>query len=78
MDPYKVFINILSPIIGYLIGSILPAYILTKAIKKVDIREQGTGIAGTMNAFRTLGKGYAIPTAMFDTLKGVGVIFLAL
>jgi len=77
MDPYKILINILSPVIGYLIGSILPAYILVRAIKKSDIREQGTGIAGTMNAFRTLGKAYAIPTAIFDTLKGVGVIFLA-
>jgi glycerol-3-phosphate acyltransferase PlsY len=77
MDPYKILINILSPVIGYLIGSILPAYILVRAIKKIDIREQGTGIAGTMNAFRTLGKAYAIPTAFFDTLKGVGVIFLA-
>ncbi|MFX0181011.1 MAG: glycerol-3-phosphate acyltransferase [Candidatus Hodarchaeota archaeon] len=77
MDPYTLFVNILSPVIGYLVGSILPAYILVRVIKKIDIREQGTGIAGTMNAFRTLGKAYAIPTAIFDTLKGVGVIFLA-
>ncbi len=69
-------LNILSIIIGYLIGSISPAYIFGK-LKLVDIRSQGTGNTGTTNAYHTLGASYAIPTAIIDTLKGVVSIFIA-
>ncbi len=68
-------INILGPIIGYLIGSILPGYFFGK-IKGLDIRKVGDHYAGTMNVYRQLGLLQAIPTAIFDTLKGVFVIML--
>ncbi len=58
-------------IIGYLIGSILPAYFLTKWLKKVDIRQIGTRHAGTTNVKRNVGLGPAIITATYDTTKGL-------
>ncbi|MFW9901955.1 MAG: glycerol-3-phosphate acyltransferase [Candidatus Thorarchaeota archaeon] len=72
----EIIINILSIMIGYLIGSISPAYIFGK-LKHIDIRTKGSGNAGTTNAFHTLGASYAVPTAIIDTLKGVLSIFIA-
>ncbi|MFX0073974.1 MAG: glycerol-3-phosphate acyltransferase [Candidatus Hermodarchaeota archaeon] len=77
MESYTIFINVLVIILGYLIGSINPAYIFGR-IKKLDIREEGDGVAGTVNAFKSLGMKYAIPTGTFDFFKGILVIFLSL
>ena len=77
MEIFTITINILVIVIGYFIGSINPAYFFGR-LKKFDIREKGDGIAGTVNAYHNLGLKFAIPTAIFDTLKGVFVIFIAL
>ena len=77
MEPLTIFINIIVIIIGYLIGSINPAYVFGR-IKKLDIREEGDGVAGTVNAFKSLGLKYAIPTGTFDFFKGILAIFLAI
>jgi glycerol-3-phosphate acyltransferase PlsY len=76
MEPFTIFINVIVIVIGYLIGSINPAYIFGR-MKKLDIREEGDGIAGTVNAFKSLGLKYAIPTGTFDFFKGILAIFLA-
>ncbi|RKY04993.1 hypothetical protein DRP77_02300 [Candidatus Poribacteria bacterium] len=65
-------------LIGYLIGSILPAYILGRLIKGIDIRQHGTGNAGTVNTAKVLGLLPAVPTAIYDTLKGVGAVYISL
>jgi glycerol-3-phosphate acyltransferase PlsY len=77
MLPFTIFINVLVIILGYLIGSTNPAYIFGR-LKKLDIREEGDGVAGTVNAFKSLGLKYAIPTGTFDFFKGILVIFLSL
>ena len=76
MDVIDVLIGILSTIIGYLLGSILPAYFFGK-LKGIDVREEGTRNPGTSNAFKVLGLTYAIPTALYDTLKGLLAILIA-
>ncbi len=76
MDGIDIFIGILSIIIGYLLGSILPAYFFGK-LKGIDVREEGTRNPGTSNAFKVLGLTYAIPTALYDTLKGLLAILIA-
>lgn len=63
--------------LGYLLGSVSPSYILGKLLKKIDIRKHGTRNAGTSNAFRVLGLGPAIATAVFDLSKGLLAMFLA-
>lgn len=70
---------ILGLILGYLIGSISPSYILGKAIKGIDIRTVGTKNAGTTNAFQQISKTAGIITGAFDFLKGMiafGVVYL--
>ena len=76
METIELLLGILSIVIGYLLGSINPGYLFGK-LKGIDIREEGTHNAGTANVFRVLGPYYAVPTAIFDTLKGVGMIFIA-
>ena len=77
MELLTIFINVLVIILGYLIGSINPAYIFGK-LKNFDIRESGDGIAGTVNTFKSLGMKYAIPTGIFDFFKGILAIYLSL
>ncbi|MFX1600856.1 MAG: glycerol-3-phosphate acyltransferase [Promethearchaeota archaeon] len=70
------FLSILSLIIGYFLGAILPAFLFGK-LKGIDVREEGTKNPGTSNAFKVLGLPYAIPTALFDTLKGLLAMLIA-
>jgi len=72
----EIFLSILSVIIGYLLGAILPAFLFGK-LKGIDVREEGTKNPGTSNAFKVLGLPYAIPTALYDTLKGLIAMLIA-
>ena len=68
----------LSFILAYLIGAISFSIILTKIIKKEDIRQFGSGNAGATNTMRVLGKGPAIIVLLLDALKGIVAILIAL
>ncbi len=68
---------VLIGIIAYLVGSINLSIILCKKLKGEDIRNMGSGNAGTTNTLRTLGKGYAVLVLLFDILKGTGIVLLA-
>lgn len=63
-------------LITYLMGSFSPAYFLGKIINKVDIREYGSGNAGSTNALRVLGKKLALLTLIMDILKGIIAIVI--
>lgn len=56
-------------VLGYLVGSVNLSIILSKG-KGKDIREMGSGNAGTTNTLRTMGKGAAAAVLVFDILKG--------
>lgn len=71
------FWYILISIVAYLIGSINLSIILCKKIKGEDIRNFGSGNAGSTNTLRTLGKLPAAATLIFDILKGVIVVLVA-
>lgn len=68
---------IIVAIIAYLIGSINFSVILSKKMAGFDLREKGSGNAGTTNMLRTVGKKGAVITLILDVLKGVVAIFLA-
>ena len=76
MEIVELFLSILSVIIGYLLGAILPAFLFGK-LKGIDVREEGTKNPGTTNAFKVLGLPYAILTALYDTLKGLLAMMVA-
>lgn len=62
-------------IIGYVCGLFQTGYIYGK-IKHVDIREHGSGNAGTTNALRTLGLKAGLITFLGDCLKAVLAAFI--
>lgn len=63
-------------IIAYLIGSLSPAIIVTKMKTGEDIRTMGSGNAGFTNVLRSVGKGPAIATIVFDYLKGIVAVLI--
>ncbi len=61
---------LLCVIIGYAFGNISTAYIIGR-INHIDIRNYGSGNAGTTNTLRTLGKKAGALTFIGDVLKAV-------
>jgi glycerol-3-phosphate acyltransferase PlsY len=61
---------ILAAIAGYLLGSLNSSLIVGK-FYGVDIRQHGSGNAGTTNALRTLGKKAALFVLLGDFAKGI-------
>ena len=61
--------QILSLIIGYFIGALVQTSYWYGKRQNVDIRNYGSGNAGTTNAMRTLGKKAGVITAVGDILK---------
>ncbi len=61
---------VLLAIVCYLLGSVSPSYLIGKYIKKMDLRQQGSGNLGSTNVFRVLGARAAAVTFVIDTLKG--------
>ena len=57
--------------IGYLLGSISFAVVISKTFYKQDIRNFGSGNAGMTNVLRTFGKKAAAATFAGDFFKGV-------
>jgi len=72
-----VLVSIGLVVFGYLVGSLSPSVFLGKAVKGIDLREHGSGNAGTTNAFRVLGKRLGITVLFLDILKGVLPVVLA-
>lgn len=63
-------------LLGYLVGNINPAYIISK-LNGFDIREKGTGNAGASNITVVMGKKAGIFTALFDIFKAFAVTVIA-
>ncbi|MCD8019130.1 MAG: glycerol-3-phosphate 1-O-acyltransferase PlsY [Clostridiales bacterium] len=60
---------IVAIIIGYFCGCIQSGFFVGK-LSGIDIRQYGSGNAGTTNVLRTLGAGKALITFLGDALKG--------
>lgn len=74
MVPYYIIMGM----IAYLIGSINFSILISKKKAGFDIREKGSGNAGTTNMLRTLGKGAAAVTLILDILKGVVAVWISI
>jgi len=64
-------------ILGYLLGSIPWGYLISK-VKRINIREVGSGNIGATNVSRALGKKWALLVGVLDLAKGIVPAFLAL
>lgn len=71
-------LNSIIAIISYLIGSVNFSVIISKKVAGFDVREKGSGNAGSTNVLRSVGKGAAALTLVCDILKGVVAILIAI
>lgn len=69
---------IIVAIIAYAIGSISFSVILSRKFAGFDVREKGSGNAGSTNVLRTVGKKAAVLTLICDILKGIVAILVAI
>lgn len=69
---------IIMAIIAYCIGSVNFSVIISKKIAGFDVREKGSGNAGSTNVLRTVGKKAAAFTLVCDILKGVVAIAISM
>jgi glycerol-3-phosphate acyltransferase PlsY len=67
----------LAIIIGYLLGSIPSAFIITRLIKGRDIRQLGGGNVGGLNVLREVGPWPAIAVGVVDLGKGAAAVAIA-
>ena len=63
-------------VVGYLIGSISSAIIVSKSMGHGDIREKGSGNAGATNTLRNLGKKAGAIVFLMDIMKPIVAILL--
>ncbi len=57
-------------VLAYLLGSIPSAVWIGKSFHNIDVREHGSGNAGTTNVIRVLGWKTGIPVLLVDVAKG--------
>ena len=68
---------IIMALIAYAIGSINFSVIFSRKFAGFDIRDKGSGNAGSTNMLRSVGKKAALITLVCDILKGIVAIVIA-
>jgi len=61
---------VFAAVLAYLLGSIPSAVWIGKRFHNIDVREHGSGNAGTTNTIRVLGWTTGIPVLLIDIAKG--------
>ena len=69
---------IIMAMIAYCIGSINFSVMISKKMAGFDVREKGSGNAGTTNVLRSVGKKAAAITLICDILKGIVAIAISM
>lgn len=62
---------LLAVLVGYLLGNINGAVIVSRLIDKKDVREQGSGNAGLTNFLRQYGPSSAVLVVVIDVIKAI-------
>ncbi len=68
---------ILAGVIGYLLGAVPTGVLTVKALRGVDIRQQGSGHTGGLNVSRAAGLWGGVFTAIVDALLGAAAVLAA-
>jgi glycerol-3-phosphate acyltransferase PlsY len=76
-DPLQVLVGLVA---GYLIGTIPNADVVARLASRgqVDLRQEGSGNPGGLNAARVLGKGWGLLVIVLDAAKGALAGFVGL
>ncbi len=64
-------------VVGYLVGSIPFAFLLTRRVAGVDVRRVGSGNVGAANVLRVTRPSIGLAVAGLDIAKGCAVVVLA-
>ncbi|MGF1460609.1 MAG: glycerol-3-phosphate 1-O-acyltransferase PlsY [Leptolyngbyaceae cyanobacterium] len=64
-------------LVAYFLGSLPTGYLVTRAIKGVDIRDYGSGNTGATNVFRVVGKQAGVTVLLIDLFKGLLAVVCA-
>lgn len=68
---------LLAALAGYLLGAIPMGYLVIWAMKRQDIRQQGSGRTGGTNALRAGGSWAGVLTGAGDIIKGILAVLVA-
>lgn len=71
-----VFRVLASLAIGFLLGSVVTAILISKLVFKEDVRDKGSGNSGATNAARVYGLPFGVLTFIGDFIKGVAACLL--
>jgi glycerol-3-phosphate acyltransferase PlsY len=66
----NIFYDVSALLVAYMLGSIPTAVWIGKRFHGIDVREHGSGNAGTTNTIRVLGWYTGIPVLIIDLAKG--------
>ena len=69
-------IRLICLLIGYAFGCIQSAYIVGRLVKKIDVREHGSGNAGMTNVIRVVGRRAGLIVFICDVLKAIAAFVL--
>ncbi len=72
----QIILYIIAAVVGYLLGNVQIAVVMSKLRYRKDIREHGSGNAGSTNMLRTFGVKAGIFTFICDFIKGVLAFFI--
>lgn len=72
-----ILLSFLFPVLGYLSGSLPFSIWVTRYVKKVDVRDAGSGHATTTNTIRQAGFGWGALVGLLDLAKGFIPTYLA-
>lgn len=75
---YFIFVSAIIIMSSYLLGSIPCGFLIMRYIKKIDIRQTGSGNIGATNVMRAGKKSLALITFLLDALKGGAAVIIAL
>ena len=74
----KFLLYALCAVIGYFLGNISAGLLIARRMGNIDIRDYGSGNAGTTNVLRTLGWLPSMLTLIGDALKGALAALISL
>ncbi|MEG1449082.1 MAG: glycerol-3-phosphate acyltransferase, partial [Oscillospiraceae bacterium] len=72
-----IILSVIISILGYFLGSINGAIVISRLVYKDDVRKYGSKNAGMTNMLRVYGKRAAVFTILVDFTKGMAAVAMA-
>jgi glycerol-3-phosphate acyltransferase PlsY len=67
---------LLSLILAYLLGAVPFSFIVARAVRRIDLRQHGSGNLGATNVFRAVGPRWGVLVLLLDMAKGAGAVLI--